>query len=183
MLVSFTVTPLPPEAGAILDPHLCAITDRHIAGDHRTSARRSLSEGAQTARAGGRAAVDESLKVTEQRLDDAHPGGLLGRQSRCEAVEVTVLRIVASSLRAFHGVPRRPDSRRCQAMGLGDVERVQVSMAGALLLSVLGAHSINQGLKIELVAIREEKKLPDSHACLGKFGRDVLVHETVPYVA
>ena len=71
MLVSFTVTPLPPEAGTILDPHLCAITDRHIAGDHRTSARRSLSEGAQTARAGGRAAVDENLKVTEQRLDGA----------------------------------------------------------------------------------------------------------------
>jgi hypothetical protein len=55
-------------------------------------------------------------------------------------------------------------------------------MAGAPLIGIHSSHSIDQRIDVGLVAIRQEKILPNHYARLGEFSRDVLIHQTVPYL-
>jgi hypothetical protein len=54
-------------------------------------------------------------------------------------------------------------------------------MASASLLPMICPHSVDQRIDRDLVAVRQEEILPNTHWCIAEFGRYVLIHETVPY--
>src|ERR1700735_403630 len=68
-------------------------------------------------------------------------------------------------------------------MGFPHLKRLQWIVAGALLLVICGAHSIDQGVDIVQVAICcEHKILPYRGARSGDSGAYVLIRETVPHL-
>ena len=66
-------------------------------------------------------------------------------------------------------------------MSFGDGQRRQMMMASASLIPMICPHSVDQRIDRDLVAVRQEEILPNTHWCIAEFGRYVLIHETVPY--
>jgi hypothetical protein len=55
----------------------------------------------------------------------------------------------------FHDVPRWPDRSGCESMRLLNLETPQIIMPGALLSSILSAHTINQFINVPQIAFGE----------------------------
>jgi hypothetical protein len=61
-------------------------------------------------------------------------------------------------------------------------ERQQLMVPRPLLISILGAHSVDQSIAVDHCAIAKKEIPTDRLACRWKFGCDVLVHESIPNV-